>query len=103
MTPEHPEGGRELGVSINGKLYINPANKAYMDSLKQSKNPQKINPNTVSHTGFQKKRVIQEPKSEKEIQGERLTLLKIERQRLKVQLQKLDSVIESIEKDLRVS
>ena len=99
----HPEGGEVVAVNIDGKLYINPANQAYLKSLKTLDSLDKIESKTVNHTGFSKSRIINDDeKSEREQQLDRLTLMKTNRARLLKQLAQIESVIKSIETDLSI-
>lgn len=99
--PEHPSGGECLGVSVNGQLYINPANKAYMDSLKTSKSLDRIKSDSVSNAGFSKSRKIEESRSERELAMDRLAILQNTEARLAKDLERTRKVIASIKQSLQ--
>ena len=107
---EHPEGGRELAVSIDGQLYIHPRNKKYLESISEKvKNPvpqglKQIEKSTTSasHAGFSKGKVISDCSNHREEQLTRLTLMKNQRARLLKDLERVNSVIKSIETDLSI-
>lgn len=98
-----PEGGEELGVSIDGQLYIHPRNKKYLESISEKvKNPtqKQIEKSTVNHAGFSKNKNINKSKSTREETMERLVLNQAHEAWLLSQLEKVRSVISSLKKDL---
>ena len=73
---QHPEGGTELGISYNGKLYINPTNKKYMESLNKPKSLKHIEEKALKGTAsFQKKRTINDDYNEGRELTDRLVLI----------------------------
>ena len=109
----HPKGGSIVATTHNGKIdYINPANADYL----KSQSPKSLNkikysegisgsatPDTTSHTGFSKSRVISgNEKSEREQQLERLVILQNTEARLLKDLERTRSVIKSIKSDLSI-
>ena len=99
----HPEGGEVVAVSVDGKMYINPANRAYLKQLKTPKSLKKIKSDTTSHTGFKSSKVIKEDeKSEREQQLDRLAILQNTEARLVKDLERTRSVINSIKTDLSI-
>lgn len=100
----HPEGGSVVAVNIDGRMYINPANKAYMEQVKTPVGTptslNKIKSDSVNHAGFSKSKKIDESKSTREETLERLVLNQAHEARLLSQLEKVRSVISSLKKDL---
>ena len=103
----HPEGGEVVAVSVDGQLYINPANADYLksqspSSLNQIKKDTVNSAGTTHSTsaGFSKGKVISNSSDDREETLERLSLLKNQRARLLKDLERVDNVIKSIEEDL---
>ena len=98
---QHPEGGEVVAVNIDGKMYINPANRAYLEQLKTPKSLKKIKSDTTSHTGFKSSKVINnDEKSEREQQLDRLAILQNTEARLVKDLNRTRKVIASIQQSL---
>ena len=99
--PEHPEAGEVLAVSVDGKLYINPTNKKYLESLSKSKTLRQLEDRSVKAiAGFKTPKVINNEKSEREQAFDRLCLMQNQAARLKKQLDSTNKIIEHIKKDL---
>ena len=99
----HPEGGEVVAVNIDGKMYINPANRAYLEQLKTPKSLKKIKSDTTSHTGFKSSKIIKDDeKSEREQQLDRLAILQNTEARQLKDLERTRSVIKSIKSDLSI-
>lgn len=102
----HPEGGEVVAVNIDGKLYINPANQAYLKQLKTPlvapKGLNKIKTDTKSSVGFSRSRKIEDSKTEREQQLDRLAILQNTEARLVKDLERTRSVINSIKTDLSI-
>ena len=97
----HPTGGEVVAVSVDGQLYINPANADYLKSQSPSSLNQ-IKKDTVNSAGFSKGKVISNCSNHREEQLTRLTLMKNQRARLLKDLERVNSVIKSIETDLSI-
>ena len=100
---EYIEGGTELGISIDGQLYIHPANKKYLESISEkvkNETQKKLEKKTVSSAGFSKPNIKSNSSDDREETLERLSLLKNQRARLLKDLERVDNVIKSIEEDL---
>ena len=96
-----PESGEVVAVSVDGQLYINPANADYLKSQSPS-SLNKIESKTINHTGFSRGKVISNSSDDREETLERLNLLKNQRARLFKDLERVNSVIKSIESDLSI-
>lgn len=96
----HPSGGEVVAVNIDGKMYINPANKAYMDSLKKPKSLDRIKSDTVNSVGFSKSKKIEEGKSERDQKMDRLAILQNTEARLVKELEGIRQVIKIVEESI---
>ena len=101
---EHIEGGTEL-IYIDGQWYskhdidyLNSQNK-YSEKIK-SDTQKKLEKKTTSHAGFSKSKISSNFSDDREETLERLSLLKNQRARLLKDLERVNSVIKSIETDL---
>ena len=97
----HPEGGEVVAVSVDGQLYINPANADYLKSQSPSSLNQ-IRKDTVNSAGFSRPKISSNSSDDREETLERLSLLKNQRARLLKDLERVNSVIKSIETDLSI-
>jgi len=113
---EHPEAGVEL-VYINGKWLAKPevpserhdtydiyhpkCKSKYSDKIKNT-TQKKIEKKTLSSVGFSKSRKIEDSKTEREQQLDRLVILQNTETRLVKDLERTRSVIKSIKSDLSI-
>ena len=103
---EHPEAGSEL-IYINGKwhdtydIYHPKCKSKYSDKIK-NKTQNKIEKKTLSSVGFSKNRKIEDSKTEREQQLDRLVILQNTEARLVKDLERTRSVIKSIKSDLSI-
>lgn len=96
----HPEAGEVVAVSVDGQLYINPANADYLKS-QSPKSLNKVKSDTVNHTGFSKSRVINDDeKSEPEQQLDRLAILQNTEARLVKELEGIRKVIKIVKESI---
>ena len=99
---EHIEGGTELGISIDGQLYINSANKKYLESISdnlKSDVQKQIEKKTVSHAGISTPLRSKPNSKDEELldsQYERLQHLKELEQRQLKDLQRTQQQIKNI-------
>ena len=103
---EHPEAGAEL-VYINGKwhdtydIYHPKCKSKYSEKVKNETH-KKIEKKTLSSVGFSRSRKIEDSKSEREQQLDRLVILQNTETRLAKDLERTRSVIKSIKSDLSI-
>ena len=98
----HPEAGEVVAVSVDGQLYINPANKKYMESLSKPKDLKHLEEKALKGTaGFSRKRIVNNKYDEVQKLSERLVLIQNTIARLEKELKQNKKIEAFILEDLK--